>query len=134
MTTEKEEVDQDAFQRELLELLETAVADFNRMRSREGETLQRDLLGKADRIEELVAEIEAQSGEKLKAYREGAPRQLIMLYILSLLGTVVYIGVEMAIVGQNLITSDLVMSIMISVFMIFVNTYYFRNRRHLFHN
>lgn len=71
---------------------------------------------------------------KLKAYREGAPKQLIMLYILSLLGTVVYIGVEMAIVGQNLITSDLVMSIMISVFMIFVNIYYFRNRRHLFHN
>ena len=71
---------------------------------------------------------------KLKAYREGAPKQLIMLYILSLLGTVVYIGVEMAIVGQNLITSDLVMSIMISLFMIFVNIYYFRNRRHLFHN
>ena len=69
---------------------------------------------------------------KLKDYREGAPKQLIMLYILSLLGTIVYIGVEMAIVGQNLITSDLIMSITVSVFMIIVNIYYFRNRRHLF--
>lgn len=69
---------------------------------------------------------------KLKDYREGAPKQLIMLYILSLLGTIVYIGVEMAIVGQNLITSDLIMSITVSMFMIIVNIYYFRNRRHLF--
>ena len=76
MTTEKEEVDQEAFQRELLVLLETAIADFNRMRTREGEALQNDLLGKADRIEELVAEIETRSEETLKAYRERLYRRL----------------------------------------------------------
>lgn len=69
---------------------------------------------------------------KLRNYEKGAPRQLILFYILSLAGSVVYIGLEMAIVGQNLITSDLIMSIAISVFMVCVNIYYFRNRRHLF--
>ena len=69
---------------------------------------------------------------KLKNYEKGSPRQLILYYILSLVGTIVYIVLEMVIVGQNLITTNLIMSIMISVVMIFVNIYYFRNRRHLF--
>ena len=71
---------------------------------------------------------------KLKNYMKGAPKQLIIFYILSLVGTVVYMGVEMIIVKQNLITNDLVMSILISVFMICVNIYYFRHRNHLFCN
>lgn len=71
---------------------------------------------------------------KLRSYQKGAPRQLIALYILSLAATIVYFGLEMVIVGQNLITTDLLMSIMVSTFMIFVNIAYFRRRNHLFCN
>lgn len=69
---------------------------------------------------------------KLREFRRGADRQLILYYILSLAGTIVYIAVEMLLVGQNLITVDLISSVVISVFMILVNMYYFRNRKHLF--
>lgn len=71
---------------------------------------------------------------KLRDFRRGADRQLILYYILSLAGTIVYIAVEMILVGQNLITADLIMSIVISLFMILVNMYYFRRRKHLFNH
>lgn len=71
---------------------------------------------------------------KMKRYQKGAPGLLIMLYGLSLIGTIVYLGIEMVIVKQNLVTSDLIISIAVSLFMICVNIYYFRKRNYLFCN
>lgn len=76
MATEREEVDQEAFLRELTPLVEAAASDFNAMREREGEALRRDLLLKLERIEALVSEIDARSGESLQAYRERLYRRL----------------------------------------------------------
>ena len=54
LSLEKEELDQGAFLEQLFPLLDTALDDFNAMRTREGEKLAEDLLQKADHIEELV--------------------------------------------------------------------------------
>ena len=70
LSLEKEELDQERFLEELYPLLETAVTDFNAMRTREGEKLAEDLLKKADRIEELVKSVEEQAPRTVSAYRE----------------------------------------------------------------
>ena len=51
-------------------LLDTALLDFNAMRSREGEKLAKDLLQKADRIEDMVLAVERQAPNTVSAYRE----------------------------------------------------------------
>ena len=70
LSLEKEELDQEAFLQQLLPLVEKAIDDFNAMRTREGEKLAEDLLQKADRIEELVREVERQAPKTVSAYRE----------------------------------------------------------------
>ena len=70
LSLEKEELDQDAFMTQLIPLVEEAVDDFNAMRTREGGKLAEDLLQKADRIEELVREVEQQAPKTVYAYRE----------------------------------------------------------------
>ena len=77
MTIDKEEPDQEVFQKELLCLLEQAVSDFNSMRCREGEALYRDLIEKTDRIEALVDEIDHRSAQTLSAYRERLNHRLL---------------------------------------------------------
>ena len=70
LSLEKEELDQGAFLEQLFPLLDTALDDFNAMRTREGETLAEDLLQKADHIEELVLAVERQAPKTVSAYRE----------------------------------------------------------------
>ena len=70
LSLEKEELDQDAFLRQLFPLLDTALEDFNAMRAREGEKLAEDLLQKADHIEEMVQAVERQAPNTVSAYRE----------------------------------------------------------------
>ena len=70
LSLEKEELDQSAFMEQLLPLVDDAISDFNAMRTREGEKLAEDLLQKADRIEELVREVELQAPKTVAAYRE----------------------------------------------------------------
>ena len=65
LSLEKEELDQAAFLEQLMPLLDTALLDFNAMRSREGEKLAKDLLQKADRIA-----VERQAPNTVSAYRE----------------------------------------------------------------
>ncbi len=80
LSLEKEEVDQDAFLEQLIPLLDLAVSDFNAMRAREGGKLAEDLLGKADRIEELVREIQKQAPRTVALYRdklEGRLREVL---------------------------------------------------------
>ena len=70
LSLEKEELDQGAFLEQLFPLLDTALEDFNAMRTREGEKLAEDLLQKADHIEELVLAVERQAPKTVSAYRE----------------------------------------------------------------
>ena len=70
LSLEKEELDQAAFLEQLMPLLDTALLDFNAMRSREGEKLAKDLLQKADRIEDMVLAVESQAPKTVSAYRE----------------------------------------------------------------
>ena len=70
LSLEKEELDQSAFLEQLFPLLDTALEDFNAMRTREGEKLAEDLLQKADHIEELVQAVERQAPKTVSAYRE----------------------------------------------------------------
>lgn len=70
LSLEKEELDQGAFLEQLFPLLDTALDDFNAMRTREGEKLAEDLLQKADHIEELVLAVERQAPKTVSAYRE----------------------------------------------------------------
>ncbi len=70
LSLEKEELDQAAFLEQLMPLLDTALLDFNAMRCREGEKLAKDLLQKADRIEDMVLAVERQAPKTVSAYRE----------------------------------------------------------------
>ena len=70
LSLEKEELDQAAFLEQLMPLLDMALLDFNAMRSREGEKLAKDLLQKADRIEDMVLAVERQAPNTVSAYRE----------------------------------------------------------------
>ena len=70
LSLEKAELDQAAFLEQLMPLLDTALLDFNAMRSREGEKLAKDLLQKADRIEDMVLAVERQAPNTVSAYRE----------------------------------------------------------------
>ena len=76
LTLEKEELNQKAFIEELLPVLDTAVCDFNAMRMREGEKLAEDLRQKADRIENLVRDIEILAPSTVSAYRERLENKL----------------------------------------------------------
>ena len=70
LSLEKKELDQAAFLEQLMPLLDTALLDFNAMRCREGEKLAKDLLQKADRIEDMVLAVESQAPKTVSAYRE----------------------------------------------------------------
>ena len=70
LSLEKEELDQAAFLEQLMPLLDTALLDFNAMLCREGEKLAKDLLQKADRIEDMVLAVESQAPKTVSAYRE----------------------------------------------------------------
>lgn len=70
LTVEKKEEDQDKRKVQLLDTLDLAIADFNAMRQREGQKLKEDVLAKAQRIEEMVGEVEKRSPETVAAYRQ----------------------------------------------------------------
>ena len=69
LTVEKEEEDLDQMKERLLAVLGRAVEDFNAMRAVEGGRLSADILGRADTIERLLAEIEARSPRTVEDYR-----------------------------------------------------------------
>lgn len=70
LISEKPELDQDLFIKEIQMILCNALNDFNSMREREGLKLKEDILSKADTIEKLVMEISKLAPDTIKAYRE----------------------------------------------------------------
>ena len=50
-------------------MLDRALADFDQMRTREGERLEADVLSRAQTIEELVGQVEERSPQTVSEYR-----------------------------------------------------------------
>ena len=69
LTVEKQEEDQDTLKEQLMMALDLALSDFMAMREREGARLEADILGRADAVERLVAQVEARSPETVNDYR-----------------------------------------------------------------
>lgn len=61
LTVEKQEEDQDTLKEQLMMALDLALSDFTAMREREGARLEADILGRADAVERLVAQVEVRS-------------------------------------------------------------------------
>lgn len=75
--------------------------------------------------------------QQLAGYREKGPKLLLIMYIVSLLLEIFYIGAGSLISGVNLLTASesgtmLISSILVSLFMIGANKVYFDKRAHLF--
>ena len=69
LTVEKREEDLDEMKERLLAVLELALKDFNAMRETEGGRLEADILGRADAIQRLLAEVEERSPQTVDDYR-----------------------------------------------------------------
>ena len=69
LTVEKREEDLDEMKERLLAVLELALKDFNAMRETEGGRLEADILGRADAIQRLLAEVEERSPQTVEDYR-----------------------------------------------------------------
>ena len=70
LQVDRPKTDADAFSRDLLAVLDQALANFNAMRKTEGEKLHRDITARLDQIETLTAQVEALSPQTVAAYRE----------------------------------------------------------------
>ena len=69
LTVEKKEADKEALSEALIEVLESALSEFDAMRCKEGEKLREDVLRRADDIEKLVCFVEERSPQTVSEYR-----------------------------------------------------------------
>ena len=69
LLAEKAEEDVERMAQDICAVLERALADFDQMRTREGERLKADILARADAIEEKVALVEERSPQTVAEYR-----------------------------------------------------------------
>ena len=69
LTVEKRAEDLELTKERLLAVLDLAIADFNSMREREGQRLASDILGRADAVETLLAQVEERSPQTAADYR-----------------------------------------------------------------
>lgn len=69
LTVEKKEEDLEAVAADICTVLDLALADFDRMREREGEKLAADILGRARTIEEYTGKVEERSPKTVAEYR-----------------------------------------------------------------
>jgi uncharacterized protein (TIGR00255 family) len=76
LSVEKEETENERISRVLHEALESALTDFDEMRSREGQKLQADIASKLETIETIVAAIEKETPETVALYRSRLEQKL----------------------------------------------------------
>ena len=76
LSVEKEETENERISRVLHEALESALTDFDEMRSREGKKLQADIASKLETIETIVAAIEKETPETVALYRSRLEQKL----------------------------------------------------------
>ena len=69
LLAEKAEEDVEQRAQDICSVLDRALADFDQMRTREGERLEADVLSRAARIEELVGKVEERSPQTVAEYR-----------------------------------------------------------------
>lgn len=69
LTVEKQEEDLEAVAAEICAVLDLALEDFDRMRTREGEKLAADILSRANTIEEYTGKVEERSPQTVAEYR-----------------------------------------------------------------
>lgn len=69
LMVEKVPQDQDALAADLFSVLDMALAEYDRMRTTEGEKLKEDLLEKLAKLEAFVSVVEERSPETVQAYR-----------------------------------------------------------------
>ncbi len=80
LIVEKQAEDLDKVKEQLLAVLDGAIVDFNSMRTKEGERLCADILGRADTIEALLAKVEERAPQTVADYRarlEGKMREVL---------------------------------------------------------
>jgi len=69
LTVDRPETDDDAFTRDIHQILKEALTNFNTMRLIEGAKLHRDITARLDHIAALTDQVERLSPETVKAYR-----------------------------------------------------------------
>ena len=69
LLAEKAQEDVEQMAKDICRVLERALADFDQMRTREGERLQADILARAGAIEQQVALVEARAHQTVSEYR-----------------------------------------------------------------
>jgi len=70
LQVDRPKTDADAFNRDLLQILDRALESFNTMRKVEGEKLEQDITDRLNEIERMTAQIETLSPGTVTAYRE----------------------------------------------------------------
>lgn len=70
LTVTKAEEDLDTLREDLCAVLEEALASYNAMRAKEGESMAQDIGARLDHIEALTAQVEQRSPETVREYRE----------------------------------------------------------------
>ena len=70
LTVNKAKEDEETVLKDVIEAVDVALESFISMREAEGERLKADVLGRADTIMELVAEIAARSPETVREYQD----------------------------------------------------------------
>jgi len=70
ISTERSDTDKDDVLEAIATVLGAAIAQFDEMRTREGDKLYADILEKLENIERMVGLVEARSPETVKEYRE----------------------------------------------------------------
>ena len=76
LSVEKAEADQDALRAGLVALMDEALADYDRMRLREGQKLREDVESRLVTIEALVTEVETHAPETVEAYHNRLRQKL----------------------------------------------------------
>lgn len=69
LLAEKAEEDSEAVAKDICEVLDLALADFNQMRTREGQRLSDDITSRAASIESMVSFVEERSPQTVSEYR-----------------------------------------------------------------
>ena len=69
LSVEKKDLDAEAIGAAMCRIAETALQDFDAMRSREGQRLQEDVLSRLETIEKLVCQVEEKAPETVTEYR-----------------------------------------------------------------
>ena len=76
LSVEKAEADQDALRAGLVALMDEALAEYDRMRLREGQKLREDVENRLVTIEALVTEVEIHAPETVEAYHNRLRQKL----------------------------------------------------------